>query len=62
MRPQRIVAVTTSVLFAVPAWILLAAVAIAPAAHASSAGTVYITTVPATPSVTFNVRGTMVRT
>ena len=60
-RLRRVVAATVSVLLAVPVWLLGLAPVSAPA-HASSAGTVFIATVPQLAGVTFDVGGVAVVT
>jgi hypothetical protein len=59
--PRRSVSALLTVLIAVPAWLVVCALALPPAA-ASSAGTVYLNTVPAIGGVTFDVGGAQVST
>jgi hypothetical protein len=58
---RRPVASLVTALLAVPAWLVLCALALHPAA-ASSAGTVFLSTVPSIPGVTFDVQGVAVTT
>src|SRR5690242_12851139 len=60
-RTRSLVAAALSAILAVPVW-LLAVTSTVAAAHASSAGTVYINTVPALAGVGFDVRGAFVTT
>lgn len=61
IRLRRTVSATATVLLAVPLW-LLALATVATPAHGSSAGTVYLTTVPQLAGVTFDVGGVPVTT